>query len=130
MKILVKLADVQVSIDDFEKGETDFVNSWVLDSLTGKRFDTVQELVEEINKDFPIFSNNIDDYIFIDGRIDTDAFVNADNDEPTPCEIEAWKVGKITLYNAHLFINLAIVPDEYEREFTEADAEKYGVSIY
>lgn len=127
MKILVaSKAYVDVAVDDYEQGEGDFVNSWDFD-VRGE-YTSAEELVRAIHKETYVFSDKLSDYVFLDGNLQTDAFVNADNEEPSKSEIEAWENGEETLYNAHLAIPLSVVMNEHE--MTEDEAESFGLTIY
>ena len=130
MKIKVKYATVEVYQDSYNEGELGWCNSWELYGIAGREFDNIEDLIKAINQADFIFSDNKENYIYIDGRIDTDAFVNNENFEPTAGEIEAWKKGEIMLYNARLMVGICLVPDKYEFDFTAADAEKYGIEVY
>ena len=130
MLLKVQFAEVEVYQDVYDQGEKDYVNSWSIDEIKGMTFKTAADLVQAINYYSGIFSDKIEDYVYIDGRIDTDAFVNEDNDEPTPAEIQIWRNGELMLYNAHLLVGLCLVPENYEEDFTEERAEEYGFSIY
>lgn len=128
MKIRINYAEIEITVDNYEHGEGETINAYSLNyALKGKTFETAGELVKAINDAEPALSDNVGDYVFIDGRIDTDALVNDDNERPEAGELEAWKAGKTNLYNLHLFVGLSLVE---EREFTETDAEKHGIEIY
>lgn len=128
-KIRVDYATVEVSEDSYNEGELDYVNSWTIDSLVGKTFNNVDELIKAINNAEWVFSDNKSDYVYIDSRIDTDATVNVDNEEPSEYEYEAWKRGELMLYNAHLMVGVTMVPTGLEHDMTEEEAESFGLDI-
>jgi hypothetical protein len=106
------------------------VNTWYIDNLKGRTFKTASELAEAINREAGCFSANIKDYVYFDGRIATVAEVNNDNEEPSDLEYEQWKRGELTLYVAHLFCDITMVPTGYEHDMTEEEAEAFGIPIY
>lgn len=114
---------VDVYEDDYEKGEGAHVNTYEVD-VRGT-YGSIQELVSAISSYG--FSENTDDYGYIDGRIFSDAMVDVDNDEPSEQQIEAWKRGQETLYAARVDIPVS-VGDIHE--MTEAEAEEFGIEIY
>lgn len=123
IKILVtSKAYVDVAVDDYEQGQLDFVNSWDFD-VRGE-YGSAEELVKAIARNSGVFSDKVEDYSFFDGTIQTSAFVNNDNEEPSKAEIEAWKNGGETLYDASLVLRLDCVMDEHE--MTEDEAEAFG----
>lgn len=127
VKILVKSkAYVEVYEDDYEEGEGDYANAWDFD-VRGE-YDSAEELVKAIAKNSFIFSDKVKDYSFIDSTIQTSAFVNNDNEEPSKAEIEAWKNGELKLYNAYLSVLVSCVMGEHE--MTEDEAEEFGFEIY
>lgn len=129
-RIRIDYANVEVDEDSYEEGELDYVNSWSIDSLKGKTFDNVDELVQAINRAEWVFSADKSDYVYIDGRIDTDAAVNVDNVEPSKDEYEAWKRGELMLYNAHLMVGVTMVPAGMDHEMTPEEAESFGLEVY
>ena len=127
IKILVtSKAMVDVAVDDYEQGEGDFVNSW--DFKIPSDYDSAEDLVYAIARNSGVFSDKVEDYVFLDGSIQTDALVNNDNEEPSKAEIEAWKNGEETLYNAHLYLSVSCVMDEHE--MTDDEAEAFGFPVY
>lgn len=129
-KIKVKKAYVEVYEDTYADGEGKYVNEWSLDELAGKEFRTGQDLVNAIARVDGVYTTDIGDYVYIDGRIDSDAEVNADNYTPTDAEYDAWKRGELMLYCAHLYVHVLVVPDEYSHEMTEEEAEAFGFYTY
>lgn len=97
--------DITVYEDSYEEGEGDYVNHYNLD-IRGKY--SFKDLMKQLS--YYGFSNNPKDYFFGDingySSIESDCMQNADGEEPSKSEIEAWKKGEITLYNAHLFAHI------------------------
>lgn len=114
---------VDVYEDDYEQGEGAHVNTWEAD-VRGT-YSSIQELINQISSYG--FSSNLEDYGFIDGRIFTDAMVDADGDEPSEAQIEAWKRGKEQLYAARFDLPVSVGDI---RRMTEEDAEALGIGIY
>ena len=117
---------VDVLVDSYEQGEGEQVNSW--NFVIADSFKTAQELIDDIAESSFIFSNDINDYVFLDGSLQTDATVNADNDIPTQEELEAWKRGELELYVAHLWVRLDVGATTHM--MTEDEAEAFGLSVY
>ena len=127
MKIIVKSeAFVDITVDDYEQGALNMVNSWDFD-VRGE-YDTLQELIDRIADESYVFSNNIADYYYMDGRIGTSAMVDADNSVPTDDQYEAWKRGEETLYIADLYLPLEVGGGSHE--MTEEEAEAFGLALY
>lgn len=127
-KIIIRdPAFVDITEDDYEHGaSTQITNSWDFD-VRGE-YDTLQELVDAIANNSYVFSNNIADYYYLDGRLGTSATVDVDNDIPSDSQIEAWKRGEETLYIADLYLALEVGGGSHE--MTEDEAEAFGLSIY
>ena len=119
-------AYVEVDEDDYEQGEGAFVNGW--DFEIGTQFGTAQELIDDIFEREPIFFNDINNYVVLDGSLQTDVTVNEFNDIPTAEEVEAWKRGEIQLYVAHLWLNLEVGMASHQ--MTEEEAEAFGFVVY
>lgn len=125
--IKIKYAEVEIDEDSWEEGELDYVTRYSIDSLEGQEFEDIDSLIKAIADESFIFTADKDDYVYIDGRIDTDATVNADTELPSEEEYEAWKQGKLMLYTAHLFCGLEMVPKGYKHDMTEEEAESFGL---
>lgn len=117
---------VDVVVDSYEQGEGEQVNSW--NFAIADSFKTAQELIDDIAESSFIFSSDINDYVFLDGSLQTDATVNGDNDIPTQEELEAWKRGELELYVAHLWVRLDVGASTHM--MTEDEAEAFGLSVY
>lgn len=129
-KIRVDYAEVEVYEDSYEEGEGAYVNSWDIDALKGMTFDTAEDLVKAIAKNSWVFSEDLADYVYIDGRIDTDATVDVNNETPSDADFVAWRKGELMLYNAHLLCGVTMVPTGTEHEMTPEEAEAFGLSVY
>lgn len=128
-RIRIKYAEVEVCEDSYEEGELNYVNSWDIDSLKHQEFDDINSLIEAIADASYIFTADKGDYVYIDGRIDTDATVNSDNELPSDEEYAAWRRGELMLYNAHLMVGLEMVPNGYTHDMTEEEAEAFGLYL-
>ena len=125
-KILVRSkAYVDISEDDYEQGVGSYVNQWDFD-VRGE-YASAQELIKTIADNSYVFSENIEDYYFLDGSLHTSATVDVDNDIPTEDQIEAWKRGEEMLYIADLYLPLEVGS---VRDMTDEEAEAFGLSIY
>ena len=111
----VTRAEVDVHEDSWEHGEGDYCNGWFEETLEGEEYDTIEELFKGIKSETYIFSADPRDYIFMEdeGRIDTDATVDVDNDLADATDLQMWKDGEIMLYNAHLFCYVEAVDTAY-----------------
>lgn len=126
-KFRIDYAEVEVNIDDYNEGELDYVNSWDVD-VKGNTYNSLKELIKGVARNSYVFSENPSDWVYIDGRLDTDALVNNDNEEPDDDELEGWKKGEVTLYNAHVMVGVSVISEEHE--LTEEEAEEQGINIY
>ena len=128
--IRVDYAGVEVYEDSYGEGEGDYVNHWDIDTLKGKIFNNVDELVAAINEaSYDVFSANKGDYVYFDGRIETDAEVDVDNDVPSEDQYAEWKAGDLMLYVARLTIKVTMVPTGYDHEMTYEEAEAFGLEV-
>lgn len=126
MKIIVKSKGyVDVTLDDYENGALDQVNSWDFD-VRGT-YSTAQELIDAIANATYVFSNKIDDYYFMDGSIRTSAEVDADNDVPSDAQYEAWKRGEENLFIADLYLSIEVGSESHE--MTDEEAESFGFNV-
>lgn len=116
---------VEVYEDSYERGEGDFANEWDFD-IEGT-YNTIQVVIDEIANSTGA-TNDPNDYVFIDGRIDTDMEQNANGDYPSDEEFEAWKRGELQLYVAHIGVPLKVGASIHE--MTEDEAEAFGLSVY
>ena len=97
--------DISVYEDSYEHGEGDYVHGYSLD-IKGKY--SFKDLMKQLS--YYGYSTDPKDYMFNDVNgysvIESDCLQNDDGDEPSKSEIEQWKKGEITLYNAHLFARI------------------------
>lgn len=125
-KILVRSnAFVDIMEDDYEQGATgSYINQWDFD-VRGE-YDSAQALVDAIEKNSYVFSNNLQDYYVLDGALHTSAMVDNDNEIPSDSQIEAWKRGEETLYIADMYLSLEIGA---VHDMTDDEAESFGFSL-
>ena len=128
MKIFTSgTAYVDIYEDSYEQGELGYVQTW--DFPIGTEFDSAEELIKNIASSASIFSDDIRNYLVSeDGMLYSDAMVNVDNEEPDEAEMEAWRRGELTLYNAHLGIALKVGSGVHEMTYDEAEA--FGFDTY
>lgn len=126
MRYRIDYATVEVYEDSYEHGEGEYIQTIDLYHLEGT-YDTMEEVLEAITNTGFGFSSRPFDYIYIDGRIDTDSTVDVYNNEATEGELEEWKRGELKLYNAHLMCAISVVSDEHE--LTENEADTLGFEI-
>lgn len=128
LKIYVpSMCYVDVMVDNYEQGEGEQVNSWDF-SVSSEPYNSAQELIDDIARYSGIFSNNIADYVVLDGNLQTDAEVTVDNEIPTDADYEAWKRGELELFVAHLWVNLQVGAETHD--ITDDEAEGFGLSVY
>ena len=125
-KILVRSnAFVDIMEDDYEQGATgSYINQWDFD-VRGE-YDSAQALVDAIEKNSYVFSNNLQDYYVLDGALHTSATVDNDNEIPSDSQIEAWRRGEETLYKAGMYLSLEIGA---VHDMTDDEAESFGFSL-
>ena len=126
MRYRINHAEVDIHIDDYEKGELDYIQTFDL-GINGV-YSTMEDVLTAIKNTYMGFTDEPRNYCYIDGRIDTDGLVDVNNCEASESEIEEWKKGELTLYNAHLFCYIDVISDEHE--LTEREAEALGFEIY
>lgn len=115
---------VGVTLDDYEKGALDYVNSWNF-SLGRHCFDNVQELVDEINRCSGL---NVTEVEFWDGNIRFSVMVDNDNTPPSVSQFEAWKRGEEKLYIADGIMYAEYIPAA-PAEMTDAQARDFGLTV-
>lgn len=125
MRYRIDYAEVTIHIDDYEHGELDYIQTFDL-PITGT-YDTMEDVLQAIKDTYMGFTDDINDYCYICGRIDTDSLVDVNNCEATESEIELWKRGELTLYNAHLMCGMSVILGEHE--LSENEAEELGFEI-
>lgn len=116
--------NVEVTLDDFEKGALDYVNGW--DFSLGKRmFSNVQELVDEINRCSCL---GVTEVYFCDGMIRFSVMVDKDNTPPSESQVEAWKRGEEKLYVADGIMYAEYIPSA-PSEMTDEQAREFGLTV-
>ena len=126
MKIIAQEnAHVEVYEDEYDRGAGQYVNSWSIDVIG--EYSSIESLIYNIANTVYAFSDDINDYYFLDGALHTSAVVNNDNEEPTEDEWNRWKAGEEKLYFADLWIPLGVGSIH---EMTEDEAEAFGLSLY
>lgn len=123
---------VDVYEDDYEHGEGDFVNNWLIrnsDELCTRNFESIEDALkavcEEEGWDF-----NKDEWISTGAETGQDfgifngmVHVNDDSSEPSEYEIEQWKIGKHKLYLAEVRVELGV---RYkDRDLEESDIASF-----
>lgn len=120
--------EIEADEDSYTEGEVGYGWSYDLNHLVGNTYTTLKELISDIASYDPVFSDDPNDWVFIDGRLDTDAEINGDGLEPTKDEYQRWKDGDLKLYVAHMMVGVKVF--ESVHELTEEEAEAEGFSAY
>lgn len=123
----VKYAEVEVYEDNYENGEGEYVNGWNL-SIKGKTFKSLSEIVDAVSNEEYIFSDDKKNWIYMDGRLLTDALVDVNNEEPDEADIQMWRNGDLELFVARLDIAVEVYDEAHD--LTEEEAEEEGFEIY
>ena len=135
---IVEYAEVEVCEDLYDEGEGEYVNSWEIRELRGREYEVIQDLLDDIAEYSYIFTSDKDDYVYIDGRIDTDATVDAHNNIPNDAQIQMWRNGEEKLYVAHLCCGISVKETKYsdcrlrgftEHELAEDEAIAFGIPL-
>lgn len=137
---IVKYAEVEVCEDLYDEGEGNYVNSWEIQELNGREYEDIRDLLDDIAEYSDIFTSDMDDYVYIDGRIDTDATVDVDNNIPNAAQIQMWRNGEEKLYVAHLCCGISVKETKYsysnrrfrestKHELTEDEAMGVGIPL-
>lgn len=114
---------VDVYEDSYESGQGDHVNSWDFD-VRGE-YDTFEDLVSAIDKVL-YFGLNADDYVFIDGSIQSSASVDADNYPADDNDFELFKRGELALYIADVYLAVNVGDTHV---MTPDEAESFGIEL-
>ena len=128
---IVRYATVDVYEDIYDEGEGAYVNGWNM-SIKGNAYKSLTDIIKAVSIEDPIFSDDKQNWVYMDGRLLTDAEVNADNEEPDDDEYEQWGNGDLMLYVARLDIGIDVYDEAYEltEEEAEEEAEAEGFQIY
>lgn len=128
MKIVVNQPGaIEIYEDDWNEGEGDFINEWSF-NIEGT-YRSAEELIERIQNVTGMFLDHRPEDFIIEtpGRLWTDEIVNFDNEKASRDEIERWKRGEIELYKADMYLEVYVVSDIREIEFSDADEFGFGV---
>lgn len=116
--------NVEVTLDDYEKGALDYVNGWDF-SLKKHYFSSVQELMDEINRCAGL---DVTELTFYEGSVRFSVMVDNDNTPPSDSQFEAWKRGEEKLYIADGFMRAEYIPSA-PSEMTDAQAREFGLTV-
>ena len=114
---------VDVYEDSYESGQGNQVNSWDFD-VRGE-YDTFEELVAAIDKVL-YFGLTSNDYVFIDGSIQSSASVDVNNYPADDNDFELFKRGELNLYIADVWLPLDVGDTHV---MTEDDASSFGIDL-
>jgi hypothetical protein len=106
--ILVEAMSVEVTEDDYEKGEVGKRQSVLYEKNIGT-FKTIEEVWKACGKHYTLPKNLNNFYAFEPGRITGSITVNENNEEPSSAEMSKWKKGEITLYTASIDIYVKLI---------------------
>lgn len=126
-KINVLWCNAEVYEDNYDEGEGDYVNQWDMHDIKGV-YDSVEDLIKEFAKWG--FSTKLENYGFFDGNggeIVSDFLCDDEGMEADKRQIEDWKNGFITLYNARLSCGVELIKSV---PMTDKDAKELGLDIY
>ena len=124
MLFIVGKVNVEVTLDDYEKGALDYVNGWDF-SLKKHYFSSVQELMDEINRCAGL---DVTELTFYEGSVRFSVMVDNDNTPPSDSQFEAWKRGEEKLYIADGFMRAEYIPSA-PSEMTDAQAREFGLTV-
>lgn len=126
MMIYSGSGQVEIYEESYTEGEGDLVTTW--DFPLKGQYANAQELVNDIAESSGIFSNKLEDYVYLDGTLQTSALVSLENDEPTEEELAAWQNDEFELYSQNLILPVEVGSGTHE--MTEDEAKAFGISIY
>ena len=113
MKKFIISSTHEVYKDDYNDGETDYVNGYSLKSKIINS-ETTKEAIQKYFEDELYYKFNVD-YAYIDHEEDIDAskntlnysvLVDNENSEASEEEIELWKKDKLELYANNIFLTV------------------------
>jgi hypothetical protein len=113
MKKFIISSTHEVYKDDYNEGETDYVNGYSLKSKIINS-ETTKEAIQKYFEDELYYKFNVD-YAYIDHEEDIDAskntlhysvLVDNENSEASEYEIELWKKGELELYANNIFLTI------------------------
>ena len=114
---------VDIFEDSYENGQGDNVNTWDFD-VRGE-YDTFEDLVLAIDKVLD-FGLNADDFVYIDGLIQSSASVDADNYPADDNDFELFKRGELDLYIADVYLAVNVGDTHV---MTSDEAESFGIEL-
>lgn len=126
MMIYAGSGQVEIYEESYTEGEGDLITTW--DFPLKGQYANAQELVNDIAESSGIFSNKLEDYVYLDGTLQTSALVSLENDEPTEEELAAWQNDEFELYSQNLILPVEVGSGTHE--MTEDEAKAFGISIY
>ena len=126
VKIFADTCYIDALVDSYEEGEGEFITSWTIDLLG--EYDNLQEIIDELCDNDSIYSNDLNNYVFLDGRLCSDVTTNSDYEKPSEDELERFRNSEIDLCVLHIDIPLEVGMKPHT--MTEEEAEKYGVEVY
>ena len=135
----IKYGYVDVTEDDYEKGEGDFVKNYTISDtgLANTTYSTLTELIANVAK-HAIYDDRYKDpkmwqafaYEETKGilRIDTNVTTDKQDMPADDHDIELWKDGKLKLYNSHYAISVrcsytSVIP----KDLIETETEELGM---
>lgn len=126
IKIFADTCYIEAYEDGYETGEGEYIEEWT-ESLSGE-YNNLQELIDELHDINDIYSNDLNNYVFIDGRLSSDTTTNSEYEEPTQNELNKFKNSEINLCVLHIDVPLEVGMKPHR--MTEEEAENYGLSVY
>ena len=130
MAIKMNGAYIEMYEADFDNGEGNLVQEYELGGYSA-RCKNAQEVIDVIRKQSSgVWSKDIEDYYFINGRLETDRLTTEEGWTPTKEQENLWRKGKLMLYDTRLVVDLLVVPDDQGHEMTDEEADEYGFNIY
>ncbi|MBP5433695.1 hypothetical protein [Ruminococcus sp.] len=126
MMIYASSGQVEIYEESYTEGEGDLITTW--DFPLKGQYANAQELVNDIAESSGIFSNKLEDYVYLAGTLQTSALVSLENDEPTEEELAAWQNDEYELYSQNLILPVEVGSGTHE--MTEDEAKAFGISIY
>ncbi len=108
LEILLENLFWEVTEDDYEKGEVG-KRQFVLSERIGRTFNSFQEMVKYVSSSYGV-TNDTDNWVaFEEGRISIIMMVDDNNMEASQRDIEEWKEGRKTLYNADIDLHIRFI---------------------
>ena len=114
---------VDVFKDSYENGQGSYVSSWEFD-VRGE-YDTFEELVSAIDNVL-YFGLTSNDYVFVNGSIESTASVDANHYPADDNDFELFKRGELDLYIADVYLAVN-VGDTHVMTYDEAAS--FGINL-